>query len=1206
MTEHQLHLKILSHQLDDELYFAQALGVRESSRVGHSAKAATRALLDELAKRLSAQKINSAFSHMRADVIAPEHLHRIAVPEIVTPLALSLTMLPPGRQVRRVRKVAEKLPLAGSPDKSLQTDTANKLDWLTPVLIRLDGYAWSEADDRHVGIIPSLNLHVLCERFDALESMLLQHAKLWLTRKTARAQLAELAQLARRSGAALEPHSITLNWPSVKQREQNKSSRAQTSVLAEVAERYADSSDAQAAQPAWCMHDDFVRLAELFVGPYARSVLIVAPAGAGKSTLVAGLAMRRNEFDLSGREFWHSSGARLVAGQSGYGQWQERCQSLCRELAKSRAVLHLGSLTELMEVGRTRAGEQSIAGFLRQEITLGNILILAECTPEALSAIEHAEPGMVTAFQQFVLAPPDSRRTGEILQLETARLLGSARALESQPGLRWLQRLHQRYAGYSAHPARALRFLRARIAALPPECAITEANVTQAFAQETGLPVLLLDDTIEFSIDTTRAYFAERVLGQTQAIAAVLARLAEIKAQLHRAGRPLASLLLIGPTGTGKTELAKSLASFLFGSSERLLRFDLSQLSDAASVQRLIGSAAMAAPEGLLTAKVREQPFCVLLLDEFEKAHPSFFDLLLQILGDARLTDGSGRVADFSNAVIVLTSNLGAKDAARARIGFAWDTINNPTGVQLQTQERQTQERQIVERQIVERQNQSNAHFERAVQNFVRPELYNRFDAIVPFVPLTASQIHAIAAREVNLIAARAGLVERNVHLSVSLDVIAYLAELGFDAQFGARALKRVIERELSGLLAHTLSEPDAFERAHSGTQISPFSDTASVAAPVHWRVELVGQKLQIIKSLQQNVAAQTPTVLSGLARANGALDARSQITRTQTVRRKVEALLQCDRVATLTDELALLKIRAARANKRKQALTPVELNRIDLLTPQLNALKQLHGQAVDLEDLQLAQFWQAQNASGGGASGADIAQHPQTPSAAEMSQTLQLSLRAVFRLGFSRPDTVRFAVFSEHAQWLLDMTLAYQAAAIQAAGTFEILAVIERPANAKEVMKLIELKPPVLPVKRIAQIKRPELLLTQPQSQLLGMLIEVTGDLFLPMFSAEFGLHTYKPLKTDGAERVALVEWAKNDYQPRAILARSGGLGSLNLPVRRAFFCERLELEDAHLAGKKRKWMLSRVQSEIAPLMQAYLQRAIDSVHAPLTEIGQ
>lgn len=158
-----------------------------------------------------------------------------------------------------------------------------------------------------------------------------------------------------------------------------------------------------------------------------------------------------------------------------------------------------------------------------------------------------------------------------------------------------------------------------------------------------------------------------RLIGQDRAVDLVTDLLATVKAMLTRPRRPIASLLFIGPTGVGKTEMAKALAEYFFGDRNRLTRFDMSEFANTTAVERLVGGTFAA--EGLLTAKVREQPFSVLLFDEFEKAHPAFFDLLLQVLGDGRLTDTAGRLGDFSNTIVIMTSNLGAESFNRGTFG---------------------------------------------------------------------------------------------------------------------------------------------------------------------------------------------------------------------------------------------------------------------------------------------------------------------------------------------------------------------------------------------------------------------------------------------------------------------------------------------------------------------------------------------------------
>ena len=345
-----------------------------------------------------------------------------------------------------------------------------------------------------------------------------------------------------------------------------------------------------------------------------------------------------------------------------------------------------------------------------------------------------------------------------------------------------LDRLHRRYATYSVYPGRPLRFLTNLIHDHPAgDEAPTAPRRSPGPSRETGLPRVLLDDATPLDLDAARRWFAARVIGQDEAVDLVVDLLATVKAGLARPGKPIASLMFIGPTGVGKTEFAKALAAFLFGDGRRLARFDMSEYADPISVLRLIGGAT-GRGEGLLTARVREQPFSVLLLDEFEKADPSFFDLLLQVLGEGRLTDVAGRLADFRNAVVIMTSNLGAKGYRRGRSGFA----------------RGTRDR-----------DQARAHFIREVQAMVRPELFNRIDRIVPFASLDEATARGIVDRQIGLIARRDGFRSGLVRMSIAPEVPAALARRGHDPTYGARPLKRAIERELLAPLAERINRHD-------------------------------------------------------------------------------------------------------------------------------------------------------------------------------------------------------------------------------------------------------------------------------------------------------------------------------------------------------------------------------------------------------------
>jgi ATP-dependent Clp protease ATP-binding subunit ClpC len=311
---------------------------------------------------------------------------------------------------------------------------------------------------------------------------------------------------------------------------------------------------------------------------------------------------------------------------------------------------------------------------------------------------------------------------------------------------------------------------------------VTAADIAEVVSRATGIPVSQLTEEERDRLLRLEEHLHHRVIGQDEAVEAVAEAVRRSRAGLSDPNRPIGSFLFLGPTGVGKTELARALAEALFGSEDRMVRIDMSEFQERHTVSRLVG-----APPGYvgyeeagqLTEAVRRTPYAVILLDEIEKAHQDVFNILLQVLDDGRLTDGQGRTVDFKNTVVIMTSNLGSDVVSRRALGF--NVAGDGAGEEGSVRDR-----------IMPR-----------LREAFRPEFLNRIDEIIIFRQLDRPQLRQIT--NLLLEETKRRLRAQSISVEFTTEAVDWLASRGFQPEFGARPLRRTIQREVDNRLSSLL-----------------------------------------------------------------------------------------------------------------------------------------------------------------------------------------------------------------------------------------------------------------------------------------------------------------------------------------------------------------------------------------------------------------
>lgn len=507
-----------------------------------------------------------------------------------------------------------------------------------------------------------------------------------------------------------------------------------------------------------------------------RSVVLVGETGVGKTTSYTMLA---RQLQRKGWIIFEAGTTDILAGQIYLGQLEERVQTLVANLSGNRkAVWIVPNVHELMFAGWHRNHPRSVLDMLMPHLEAGELTILGETEPEAFERLLQLKPQLRAVIHNIELEALDSEETMALARSWSRALHKRNQSVPiGEDVLDEAFQLARQFLDKSATPGNLIDFLKLAERSKPADDQpLVISDLFRSLTQLTGLPASILDARQGLDVRELRSLFQRRVLGQPEAVDCLVERVAMIKAGLNDPSRPAGVFLFVGPTGTGKTEIAKTLAEFLFGSADRMIRLDMSEFMSEDSLNRLLGDGDRASESKALVNLIRKQPFSVILLDEFEKAHPNVWDLFLQVFDDGRLTDRRGTTADFRHSIIILTSNLGAAIPRGSQVGFSG------------------------EKQVF-----SETNVTKAVGQTFRPEFLNRIDRVVVFRPLSRGVVRDILLKELGDVLQRRGFRTREWAVEWEDSALDFLLDKGFTAELGARPLKRAIERYLLSPLAITI-----------------------------------------------------------------------------------------------------------------------------------------------------------------------------------------------------------------------------------------------------------------------------------------------------------------------------------------------------------------------------------------------------------------
>lgn len=537
------------------------------------------------------------------------------------------------------------------------------------------------------------------------------------------------------------------------------------------------------------------RLVHILLRRTKNNPIIIGEAGVGKTAVVEGLAQQIANGtipqDLKDRRIIQLDLASLVAGASHRGEFEERLKGVIQECMASngKIILFIDEIHTVIGAGDME-GTMDASNIIKPYLARGQLQIIGTTTTAEYRKHFEKDKAFQRRFQQILCEEPDEETAFEMLKVLRPKYEKFHSVTMPDDALKAAVKLSKKYIGERFLPDKAVDLLDEAGAQLKlfhasgkrADTEIKKSDIELVVSSWTGIPITKLTEDESEKLLKLDQKIHERLIGQEEAVMAVAEAVRRGRIGLAAANRPIASFIFLGPTGVGKTELAKTLAEILFGREDATIRLDMSEYMEKHEVAKLIG-----APPGYvgydeggqLTEAVRIKPYSIVLLDEVEKAHPDVFNILLQILEDGRLTDNKGNTVSFKNTIIIATSNIGS------------NVIQEKLSAQSGT---------ITPEQAAVTFSELTSMLTDELHKFFRPELLNRFDEIVIFKPLAKENMMAIA--KLGVMKTGKLLKEQGYALQITDKAVAKLAEDGYDPVYGARPLRRLIQTAIENPIA--------------------------------------------------------------------------------------------------------------------------------------------------------------------------------------------------------------------------------------------------------------------------------------------------------------------------------------------------------------------------------------------------------------------